>query len=186
MTMRGLAFRRGTLLMVSFCCMLLLFGGAVTAHGDADTAGHTKVGDKMPAISVQEISGSTFSLAREHGKVVVVNFWATWCPPCQVEMPRLEKEIWEKYKSRPDFAMVAIAREQSKETVAEFQKKHSAYTFPLAFDPHRAVYKLFADSGIPRTYVVGRDGKIAFQSLGYEPGDIGALDKAIQKALAAR
>jgi peroxiredoxin len=166
-------------------CTLLLAGGVASArtnHAFVDTA-RTKIGDKMPAISVEEVSGSTFSLASEKGKVVVVNFWATWCGPCQVEMPRLEKEIWEKYKSYPNFAMIAIAREQTRETVSDFEKKHPVYTYPLAFDPHRAVYKQFADSGIPRTYVVGRDGKIVFQSVGYEPADFDSLDKAIAKAL---
>jgi len=167
---------------LALLCLLLL-GGAANARSDGDTAAHTKVGDRMPAITVQEVSGSTFSLAREQGKVVVVNFWATWCPPCRAEMPLLEKEIWEKYKSRPDFAMIAIAREQSQQTIADFQKHHP-FTYPLAYDPHRAVYARFADSGIPRTYVVDRHGKIVFQSLGYEPGDVGALDKAIEKALA--
>ncbi len=168
------------------CALLLLCGGNANARGsDADSAAHTRVGDQMPAVIVQETSGSTFSLASEKGKVVVINFWATWCGPCQLEMPRLEKEIWEKYKSSPDFAMVAIAREQSKETVSQFQQHHP-FTFPLAYDPHRATYALFADSGIPRTYVVDRHGTIAFQSVGYEPEGFHSLDQAIQKALAAK
>ncbi len=171
----------------SLVCLMALgvFAGAWT-DGIPDTATHTKVGDRMPAISVEEVSGGTFSLASEKGKVVLVNFWATWCGPCQVEMPRLEKEIWEKYKSSPDFAMIAIAREQTKETVADFEKKHPVYTYPLAFDPNRAVYKQFADSGIPRTYVVGRDGRIVFQSVGYEDAQFGDLDKAVEKALTGK
>lgn len=182
----GQSMKKFALVLV---CALVLLGGLANAQSsdsDADTAAHTKVGDKMPAISVQETSGATFSLASEKGKVVVVNFWATWCGPCQVEMPRLEKEIWEKYKSSPDFAMVAIAREQSKETVSEFQLKHPTYTFPLAYDPHRLVYAKFADSGIPRTYVVDRHGKIVFQSVGYDADGFGSLDEAIHKALAEK
>lgn len=150
-----------------------------------DTAAHTKVGDRMPAISVQDTSGAPFALASQSGKVVVVNFWATWCPPCKAEMPRLEKEIWQKYKS-PDFAMIAIGREETRKTVTAFQKKYPAYTFPLAYDPHRSTYKLFADSGIPRNYVVDRHGTIVYQSLGYLPENLPALDNAIQQALAEK
>jgi thiol-disulfide isomerase/thioredoxin len=155
------------------------------AAGTIEKDGHIKLGQKMPAISVEETSGEKFSIAAAKGKVIVVNFWATWCGPCQLEMPRLEKEIWQKYRSA-EFAMVAIGREETKETVTAFQAKHREYTFPMAYDPRRASYALFADSGIPRTYVVDRKGNIVYQSLGYDPQDIPALDQAIQKALAGK
>ena len=143
----------------------------------------TKVGERMPAFTVKEVSGNTFSMAEERGKVVVVNLWATWCPPCRLEMPRLEKEIWEKYRGNPDFAMVAIARQQTRATIATFAQQHREFTYPLAYDPQRAVYSKFAAAGIPRSYVVGKDGKIVFQSLGYEKGEIHKLNAAIAKAL---
>ena len=166
---------------------LSLPGGVLQAQ-DCGTAGdpatHTKVGDRMPAFKVKEVPGGSFSLANEKGKVVFVNFWATWCGPCNVEMPRLEKEIWNKYKS-PDFAMIAVAREQSVETVAAFQKK-KPYAFPLASDPKRSTYALFADSGIPRNYVVDRNGQIVFQSVGYCPAEWGKLDAAVKQALASK
>jgi hypothetical protein len=101
-------------------------------------------------------------------------------------MPELEKQIWQKRKSSLDFAFIAIAPEQDKDIVLGFQKTHANFTFPLAWDPTRAAYELLASGGIPRTYVVDRRGVIVYQCVGYGPGTIGAVDRAIQKALAQK
>ena len=165
-------------------CVLLLFGGAANLRGQ-EYVSHTKVGDRMPAFSVEQASGGKFSMASQVGKVVVINFWATWCAPCQAEMPHLEQDIWQKYKSTPGFVMIGIAREQTRDVVLDFQRKHGALTYPLAWDPNRSAYKLLADAGIPRTYVIDRHGIITFQNDGYDPKDLATIDRAIQKALAA-
>jgi len=166
------------------CFVFLLFALGAGSQASSDHETLTKVGDKMPDINVDQASGGSFSLAAEKGKVVVVNFWATWCGPCQVEMPELEKQIWQKYKSSPDFAFIAIAREQDKATVLGFQRTHANFTFPLAWDPDRATYALFATAGIPRTYVVDRRGFIVYQGEGFGRGSTAAVDRAVQRALA--
>jgi peroxiredoxin len=169
-------------------CLLLAFalqsGSAQSCSSTAnDPATHTKVGQQMPAVTVKDTAGNTFSLASQKGKVVLVNFWATWCGPCQFEIPRLEKEIWQKYKSTPNFAMVAIAREQTTDEIAAFQKR-GQFTYPIASDPKRSTYALFADSGIPRSYVVDANGKILFQTVGYCAGGFDQLKREIERGLA--
>jgi peroxiredoxin len=174
--------------VLSLFCLLLLLGGKAIAQsydGSTDDSAYTRVGDKAPAVSVHEMSGGTFSLSDEKGKVVLVDFWATWCVPCQLEMLRLDKEIWRKYKSSPDFAMVVIGARETKDTVSEYEKHHP-FSFPLAYDPDQSAFSQFADSGIPRAYVVDRCGVITYQSFGYSPEDIADLDEAIQKALVAK
>jgi peroxiredoxin len=150
-----------------------------------DPATHTKVGEQMPAVSVTDSSGKVFSIEALRGKVVLLNFWATWCGPCKFEIPRLEKEIWQQYKSSPKFAMIAVAREQTTEEIVPFEKKNG-FTFPIASDPKRSTYKLFADSGIPRSYVVDAKGKIVFQTVGYCPEDFDGLKREIGRELAAK
>jgi peroxiredoxin len=155
---------------------------AQSCSTESDPATRTKVGTQMPAFTVTDSDGKTFSLKSQRGKVVVLNFWATWCGPCKYEIPRLEKEIWQRYKSDPNFVMMAIAREQTDKEIVPFQKS-SHFSYPIASDPKRSTYGLFAESGIPRSYVVDGDGKILFQTVGYCEGDFDHMKAEIEQAL---
>lgn len=145
----------------------------------------TKEGQLLPPFHVTDISGKEFSLNALKGKVVLLNFWATWCAPCRQEMPRLQKEIWLKYQTSPKFAMIAIAREQTRNEIDDFREQ-SGFTFPMAPDPKRSTYKLFADAGIPRSYVISPTGKILFQTEGYCPADFDQMEHLVQQQLSTR
>jgi len=146
-----------------------------------DVVSYTRVGEKMPAFSITDTGGINVSISDLKGKIVLVNFWATWCAPCYAELPRLEKEVWLKYKS-DEFVMIAIAREQSDREITAFREK-VGFTFPIAADPKREVYKLFGNGGIPRSYVVATDGNILFQSVGYDDSEIDRMKKIIEAEL---
>lgn len=168
-----------TSLMMSCLLATLTVASNVTPQEDVES--YTKIGQQMPSFTVTDLDGTRINIASLKGKVVLVNFWATWCTPCLAELPRLEKQIWKKFKS-DDFVMLAIAREQSDDEVAAF-KKERRLTFPMASDPTREIFKLFGNGGIPRSYVVGRDGNILYQSDGYVPSEFGKMAKLIEREL---
>jgi peroxiredoxin len=142
---------------------------------------YTKVGDLIPSFSLTALEGAAFNIEGMKGKVVLVNFWATWCAPCLTEMPMLEKEVWQKYKGT-DFSMMAIAREQGIQEIKAFQEKYK-FTFPMGPDPKRAIYSKFANAGIPRNYLVNRKGRILYQSVGNDPKDFKKLIAILEKEL---
>jgi len=164
----------------SLFLICLFTAAAISQPARSKNKSLTKIGEAMPAFSLTASDGKEFSVAALEGKIIYVNFWATWCPPCLEEFPCVEKEIWEKYKASENFAMVAIAREQSADEILPFRNK---YTFPMASDLDRQVYKLFGDSGLPRSYVVGANGRILFQSIGYDPTEFSRMIKIIDAAL---
>src|SRR5215475_11182716 len=102
------------LLYLCFCLGVCLNSATVQAQQppqeDSRLATFTQVGQPMPSFNVTTLDGTAVNIKDLRGKILLISFWATWCGPCQYEMPRLEKEIWQKFKS-DDFVMVAIARE---------------------------------------------------------------------------
>jgi len=143
----------------------------------------TNVGDIAPQYSVVADDGSTVDSDRLRGKVVVLNFFATWCGPCIQEMPHL-KALWNEFGAHQEFSMIVIGREETPAAVAEFRSKHRL-TFPMAADPERAAFNRFASERIPRTYVISRNGTILYQTVGFYPEEIGKLRDAIVSGLKA-
>jgi|SRR5579872_501857 len=138
----------------------------------------TKVGDVSPVISVRTVDDQTVDF---QGKVVVLNFFATWCGPCMQEMPHLEKDLWQPLKGK-GLVLVSAGREHSAAEVKAFQAK-KGYSFLFAADPRREVYGKFATQFIPRCVLIGKDGRIKFQSVGYTEEDFAALVKAARGEL---
>jgi len=155
--------------------LLLVLCAPFVSRAQVDTASTlTKVGDVAPTFTFSLDKTKTANLADYKGKIVVLDFWATWCPPCRAELPRVQKEIWEKYKDNPKFALIALDREEGWDKTLPFKEKNN-YTFLMTPDLKRNAYGKYAKQYIPRLVVVGEDGRIIYQSIGYEEKDFNEL-----------
>jgi peroxiredoxin len=147
--------------LVSFSLALTT---AIIINGQSDTTTYTRPGEMAPTFVCRTIDGKTIDISKLRGKLIMINFFATWCPPCNLELPVLQKEIWDKYKDNPDFVLIILGREHSEQEVRDFVTKKQ-FTMPFAPDPKREIFKLYASQNIPRNVIIGRDGKILFQAL---------------------
>jgi peroxiredoxin len=111
--------------------------------------------------TLTELGGKTWTLKEQRGKVVVLNFWATWCPPCRKEMPDLET-LYQQFKDQ-GLVILAISDEDAGK-VRPFIAQQKV-TYPILLDPGRKVSELFQIEGIPKTFVYDRTGKLVAQSI---------------------
>lgn len=139
----------------------------------------TAVGQQAPKFEVTSKDGSKLTSDSLQGKIVLLNFFATWCPPCRQELPKVQSEIWNKFGDREDFELLVLAREENWDKLNPFIAQFK-YTFPFYPDLNRAVFGLFAEDTIPRNVVLDRSGKIIYQEIGYEPKEFDEMVRLIQ------
>jgi len=120
--------------------------------------------DKVRAtadFTLKDIQGKTWTKSDLKGKVVLVNFWATWCPPCRKEMPDLET-LYQQHKDE-GFVVLAISDEDITK-VQPFIADHK-YSYPVLLDPGRKINTLYQVDGIPKSFIYGRNGKLVAQAI---------------------
>lgn len=141
--------------------MLLLALFLVLTFGAAAVRVGVKVGESAPNFKLTNLAGKEVSLADFKGKAVVLNFWATWCPPCRAELPDFQKE----HKEAKDFVILTVNEQEDKKTVQSFMDK-GKYTFPVLLDTQGKVGNLYQVRGIPTTYFIDKKGVIVDVTVG--------------------
>lgn len=164
-----------------FASLFLLM--ALIGKAQDDNSDIVKVGAALPAFTLVADNGNTLlSSPSLKGKVVLVNFFATWCPPCQKELAAVQQTLWPKYKDNKNFVLLVIGREHTEAELQKYNEK-KGFTFPLYPDKNRAVFGAFAKNLIPRSYLIGKDGKVKYATKGYTDEEFAELMEQIEKAL---
>jgi peroxiredoxin len=147
---------------------------------DDDRGYIVTVGQQAPDFKLTTTDGKTFQLSENKGKVVMIQFTASWCSVCRKEMPHIENEIWKTNKEK-DFVLIGIDRDEPLPVVTEFASKMKI-TYPLAPDPGAGVYALYANkqSGVTRNVIVDKQGKIVYLTRLYEEKEFNAMKGVIE------
>ncbi|HUS87282.1 MAG TPA: TlpA disulfide reductase family protein [Bacteroidales bacterium] len=145
---------------------------------------YVRVGDGAPDFIITESDGNEYRLSDLKGKVVMLQFTASWCVVCRREMPFIEDEIW-KAKKDDGMVVIGIDRDEPVETVRKF-KSDIGVTYPLALDPGAEIFGLFSDkkAGVTRNVIIDRNGKIIFLTRLFEREEFDQMKEVLFAELA--
>lgn len=152
----------------------------------ADSNGYVVFdGDQAPDFQVTLTDGRTVRLSDLRGKLVMLQFTASWCGVCRKEMPFIERDIWQKHKDNPDFVLIGIDRDEPLEKVQAFALQ-TGVTYPLGLDPGADIYAKYAlrKSGITRNVLIDGRGVIIKRTRLYKDEEFNSLVEAIDRYLA--
>lgn len=152
----------------------------------ADSTGYiVRVGEMAPDFTITLTDGKQVTLSSLRGKVVMLQFTASWCGVCRKEMPFIEKDIWLKHKDNADFALIGIDRDEPLDKVLAFAKS-TGVTYPLGLDPGADIFAKYAlrEAGITRNVLIDREGKIVKLTRLYNEEEFASLVQMINEMLA--
>lgn len=153
----------------------------ITAQDDINETTLIHAGDEAPDFTVEMLDGSKQTLSALRGKVVLVTFWATWCPPCRQEMAHMQEGVIDHFAGK-DLVVIPISRGETRATVESFIKK-MGYTFPVGLDQDKSIYLKYATNYVPRSFVIDREGKVVYVAVGYDEVVAEEINAAINASL---
>jgi peroxiredoxin len=164
--------------------IILIFCGLNINCQKQDPRHKVKIGDVAPDFTLKFIDGKTMKLSDLRGKVVMLQFTASWCSVCNKEMPFIEKEIWQVHKDNPNFRLFGVDLKEDKETILKFIEK-TKVTYPILLDEDGAIFELYAEkgAGVTRNVIIDKDGKVRFLTRLFEREEFDEMKKKINELL---
>lgn len=172
--------------------LTILFAGAMAAVGAVwikslvppdSPSGSLQFLSAAPELPVFDRAGKKIDLSKEKDRILVVHFWATWCPPCVEEIPALS-QFWDKYRGRDDIALYTVSVDKDWKTIDNFLKKNPS-SIPMFHDPAAATAARFGSTQYPETYIVNRSGRVLFRVQGAVNWSDPELRSRIEQILAS-
>ncbi|MGH7931772.1 MAG: redoxin domain-containing protein [Candidatus Binataceae bacterium] len=155
--------------------------GAVTLTGLFSGSGASG-GEIAPDFVLQNLRGDSVSLSAFRGKVVLLNFWATWCPSCRGEMPSLAK-LYRDFGGRSDLVLLTVSVDQGGAVAVQPFVQENGYEFPVLLDPDDSISRKYEVSGIPSTFLIGRAGEILWNCAGGIDWSSNEIEKVLKETL---
>jgi len=176
--MKGKYFR-----LKKLCTIVMAFIG-FQACGQKDYGYIVKVGDLAPDFETTTPNGEKVKLSGLKGKVVMLQFTASWCSVCRREMPHIEEEIWQHHKDNPNFALYGVDLDEPAEKVEAFAKEIPV-SYSLLLDPKGAAFYKYAEkgAGVTRNVIIDKNGKIVFLTRLFKQDEFEQMKTVIEKLL---
>ena len=155
--------------------IIIVLGGGAYIYFNLPSTTAVVAGDTAPDFTLQDTAGNTVTLSELRGKVVMVNFWATWCPPCKEEMPSMDR--LNKFMAGEDFVMLAINADKNGPSVVPDFLQKNPHSFTVLYDPQAEVQERYGVYKFPESFIIRKDGLI-------DRKVIGAIDWSSPKTVA--
>ena len=153
-----------TILFVFIAAVLVILLLRNERDSTVTTTKQIQVGFPAPNFTFPDLNGRQVSLSDHRGKVVLVNIWATWCPPCRQEMPSMQK-LYERFKGE-NFEILAVSIDSTgREAVGPFMRTMNL-TFPALLDPRENIRPLYGVTGVPESFIIDKEGIVVEKIIG--------------------
>ena len=174
--------------MARIILLILLF--SIYTTKSQDNRGYIlDIGDVTPQFITNTIDGQTFDLKEHIGKVIMIQFTASWCSVCIKEMPFIEKEIWQEHQNNDQFVLLALAkdteRRPQRNQEIQLMINQTGVTYPIATDFNSEIFNLFAEkkAGVTRNIIINQNGEIAFLTRLFERKEFDEMKMVIEDLL---